>query len=231
MKSKLVALLNLFLSSTLLAANTITVAVEPKEPLEDKVVELHITFAPPPSAEVKKQRKTLARTKTGKAICSGSFISPFGHILTARHCVANTTEIDVVTSDMQEYRANIVAISAGQDLAVIQIGRIPSPFFRIAAATVKGEPVSIIGSPFGLTGLLTQGIVSKLGGDINFLDCTAIPGNSGGPVINANGELAGVVSAMVMVFAGPGHISVVQSVDSIRFFFYELTTGKYNGRQ
>lgn len=229
MKKLLAALLSLMLSNTLIAG-TIPVVVE-DVPVEEKIVELHVTFAPPPTPEVKKARKLMLKTKTGKAICSGSFISPLGHILTARHCVQDTTEIEVVTRDGQEYKADVIAVSKNQDLAVLQIGRPGTPFFEIARENRKGEQVFIIGSPLGLTGLVTQGIISKLAGDINFLDCTGLPGNSGGPVVNANGELAGVVSAMVVVLFGPAHISVVQSVNSVQYFFYELASGRYNGRK
>lgn len=229
MKKILAALLSLLLSNTLPVGATQT--VQEDVPVEEKIVELHITFAPPPTPEVKKARKLMMKTKTGKAICSGSFISPYGHVLTARHCVQGTTEIEVVTNDGQEYKANIIAVSEHQDLAVIQVGRVPSPHFAIAETVTKGERIAIIGSPLGLTSLVTEGIVAKLGGDITFLDCTALPGNSGGPVLNTNGELVGVVSAMVVVFFGPAHISIVQSVNSIRFFFYEIMTGKYSGKK
>ncbi len=223
-------LLTALLSGFAQAGDTV-IAVKDTSSVEDKIVELHVTFAPPPTVEAKKARKLMARTKTGKAICSGSFVTPLGHILTARHCVQGATEIDVITSDGQEYRADIIAISKNQDLAVIQIGRIPTPFFELAEKNAKGETITMIGSPLGLTGLVTKGIISKLAGDILFLDCTGLPGNSGGPVLNAKGELAGVVSAMVVVILGPAHISVVQSVQSIQYFFYELGSGRYNGQK
>lgn len=229
MKKILAVMLSLFVSGIVNAENIDI--VQPVVPIEDKVVELHITFAPPPTAEVKKARKLMMKTKTGKAICSGSFISPAGHILTARHCVQDSTEIEVVASDGQEYKADILAISKNQDLAIIQIGRTSTPFFELADRVYKGEGVFILGSPLGLTGLVTNGYIAKLAGDILFLDCTALPGNSGGPVINGRGELAGVVSAMIVVILGPARVSVVQSVDSVKFFFYEMMTGKYNAKR
>lgn len=231
-------IINTLVLSTFLLGSTVhaddlvlTVPAKQETALEDKIVELHITFAPPPTTEAKKARKLMMKTKTGQAICSGSFVTPVGHILTARHCVEGTTEIIAVTNDGQEYKADITAISKNQDMAVIQIGRAPSPFFKVAERNIKGEPVLIIGSPLGITGLVTQGIVSKLAGDILFLDCTGLPGNSGGPVINAQGEIAGVVSAMVVVILGPAHLSVVQSAVSISYFFNELRSGRYNGQK
>lgn len=206
------------------AANAATLVVESTGTVKDKIVELEITFAPPPTSEVKKQRKTFA-TRAGKALCSGAFISPFGHILTAKHCVQGTKSIVVITSDRQEYEASTRAISSLQDLAIIQIGRFNTPFFTLAPGLAQGEIVHILGSPLGLTGTITSGTVAKLRGDTVILDCTALPGNSGGPVINAKGELAGVLSAIIVVFLGPSHLSVAQSVDSIRLMFYELSGG------
>lgn len=217
----------LFCSVQVRAADRVVVSTESgTTDAMKKVVELHITFPPPPTADVKKQRKAMAHTKTGKAICSGSFISPYGHVITARHCVQDATAITVITSDGQEYNASTRAISKSQDLAVIQIGKFNTPFFQLATPLVQGQQVWIFGSPLGITGTITTGIVARLYGDVTLLDCTALPGNSGGPVIDANGRLAGVVSAIIVVYLGPSHITVVQSLDSIMMLFYELSGGK-----
>lgn len=194
--------------------------------LDDKIVELRITFAPPPNAEVKKQRKTM-EIRAGKAICSGSFISPSGHILTARHCVQDATDITAITSDGQEYTATTRIISKTQDVAIVQIGRFGGAYLKPAEKNLtRGQAVFVIGSPLGLTGTLTQGTVSKLGGDVTFMDCTALPGNSGGPVLNANGELVGVLSAIIVVYLGPSHISIAVSLDAIKMLVYEFGGGK-----
>lgn len=216
----------LFGSVAVKAEDRIVAAPVATEDVREKIVELHITFAPPPTAEVKKQRKMLAYTKSGQAICSGSLISPLGHVLTARHCVQDADSISVMLRDGQEFAATTRAISKTQDLAIIQIGKFNTPYFRLSKPLVQGQAVRILGSPLGLTGTLTAGIVAKLFGDYTLLDCTALPGNSGGPVINADGELAGVLSAIIVVYFGPSHISVAQSVDSIMMFFYELQGGK-----
>lgn len=204
-----------------LQSEEMSTSIAKPENVLEKVVELHITFAPPPNAEVKKARKTLLM-KAGRAICSGSFVSPFGHVLTAKHCVEGATEIEVMTLDNQLYQATVRAQSKSSDLAVIQIGRFNTPHFKLADTTEQSEFVTIIGSPLGLTHTKTTGTVSKLYGDYTILDCTGVPGNSGGPVLDINGNLIGVVSAMFIVLMGPAHLTVAQSLDSIKFFFYNL---------
>lgn len=200
-------------------------AEEPETNVLDKVVELHITFAPPPTVEAKKARKAMY-IKSGKAICSGAFISELGHILTAKHCVEGSSEIEVQTSDNRFYKAEIRGQAENADLAVIQIGRFGTPHFTLARDLEQSDPVTIIGSPLGLTATKTAGTVSKILGDYVILDCTGVPGNSGGPVLNANNEIVGVVSAMVIVLFGPAHLTVAQSVDSILFFFYKASGGR-----
>lgn len=220
MKNKLVVLAALLLSSTVFSQEIVIAT-----PTISEVVELHVTFAPPPTAEAKKARK-LMYTKAGKAICSGSFISPLGHVLTAKHCVDGADDIKVFTSDGRFYNAEIRGIAKRADLAVIQIGRFNVPHFKLATELAQSESLTIIGSPLGLTNTKTAGVVGKIMGDLLILDCTAVPGNSGGPVLNKKGEVVGVVSAMVIVFFGPAHLTVAQSVDSIRFFYYEMMGGK-----
>lgn len=193
--------------------------------VRSKVVRLEVTFAPPPNAEVKKQRKSML-IKSGKAICSGAFVSQYGHILTARHCVESTQEIMAVLDDGQEYQATVRAISPNQDLALIQIGKFNTPFFVFGQSIQQNDLVWIIGNPLGFGNLLTAGIVAKLYGDQTLLDCTANPGNSGGPVFNNKGELVGILTAMVIVILGPSHITIAQSIDSIKMFAYELQGGK-----
>lgn len=218
-------LFGLLLLNSFSYADEVKLSTTTLEEVKQKVVLLEITFAPTSNAEIKKQRKSMT-VKNGKALCSGALVSHQGLILTAKHCAEGSTEIMAMLNDGQEYTAIVKGISHNQDLALLQIGRFDTPYFNFGQRAKQNQTVWIVGNPLGLLNLVTQGIVAKLYGDQTLLDCTAVPGNSGGPVINSKGELVGILTAMIMVEAGPSHITIAQSLDSILMFAYELTGGR-----
>lgn len=220
-------LLSLFLLSPIISyAETTSISTTTLSAVRHKVVELEITFTPAQTAVIKKQRKMLGVSKTGQALCSGAFVSSSGHILTAKHCAEGTQEIVAILNDGQQYVAQVRGLARTQDLALLQIGKFGTPYFDLGQQLTQNDNVWIIGNPLGLVNLLTAGIVAKLYGDNVLLDCTAVPGNSGGPVINSKGQLVGILTAMIMVENGPSHITMAQSLDSILMFAYELSGGK-----
>ncbi|MET9067652.1 S1C family serine protease [Streptosporangium sandarakinum] len=154
----------------------------------------------------------------GSGANTGSgFLIKGGYVVTNNHVVAgaaNGGEIQIQFSNRKSTPARIVGRDPESDLAVVK----PDDTFGAPQATlgnsenvVVGDPVVAIGSPLGLTGTVTSGIVSSLNrtvqaGEENSSDTTwfsaiqtdaAInPGNSGGPLVNANGEVIGVNSAI-----------------------------------
>lgn len=188
-------------------------AIQPKEvTAEHKVVELTITI-PEAVIQVNKGRIRMVTTAT----CSGAFISPNGHILTARHCV-DSPEIMVSSFDHQNYKAIVIATSAIHDLALLQIARRDTPYFKLARNVIRGEKVSVLGSPLGINDVLAEGVVAKVSGDEILIDCSLLPGNSGGPVMNKNKELIGIGTAGFSVRRGVTHLNIMQSLDSVIFF-------------
>lgn len=187
----------------------------------NKVVELHITMKPD-AVDMKTADAIHIEQFAGKALCSGAFISDRGDIITARHCTENAAEIEVVLSDGKEYTARVVSQSDLHDLAVIHIDRKGTPFFAKARTPKAGDPVYILGSPLGLTDTLTMGTVAKVAGDLTLLDCTALPGNSGGPVFNKAGEMVGVLTAGYIVMMGTTHLTIAQGVDAVTTFAHEV---------
>ncbi len=213
MKTLIAAILLSLLSvSACHGASTDTIAS-----VRDKVVELHITLKET-AKTTENRHKARVENFASKAVCSGAFVTQNGYILTAKHCTADANEISVVTYDLQEYKATIVAQSDSQDLAVIRIDRQNTPFFKLAAGTEQGEAVHTYGSPLGISGTYTTGVIARLNGDVTYIDCGVLPGNSGGPAFNDAGDMTGVLVAGFVVLAGTTHLNVMQSLDSIIFF-------------
>ncbi len=183
---------------------------------EQAVVELRIT-----RRELVVTADTHYRTRTqdlGQGVCSGSFIDNNGDILTAGHCARNAIEIDVITYDQQHYEAVIVATSSLHDLALLHIDRRNTAHFDPAPSVTRGEQIFILGSPLAITNTLTTGIIAKIDGDVTYVDCGALPGNSGSAVYNTKGEMVGVLTAGFIVGMGTTHLNVIQSIDAAWFF-------------
>ncbi|MCL2856490.1 MAG: trypsin-like peptidase domain-containing protein [Oscillospiraceae bacterium] len=138
---------------------------------------------------------------------SGVILSPDGYIVTNHHVIENAIEIYVRTYDGREFPATLIGSDPQTDLAVIKIdaqGLRPARFADSDAVRV-GQTSVAIGNPLGtLGGTVTQGIVSALdrqitidGQEMTLMQTSAAvnPGNSGGGLFNASGELIGVVNA------------------------------------
>jgi putative serine protease PepD len=151
-----------------------------------------------------------ARTATG----TGIVISAQGLILTNDHVVDGASSITVSLDGQRERTrtATVVRADRSRDLAVLRIepsGAILHPLSLAASGTVQvGDPAYAIGNPFGLNWTLTTGIVSALERQIHAPDGSTIasviqtdaalnPGNSGGPLLDASGEVIGVNSQIV----------------------------------
>ncbi|MGX8009010.1 trypsin-like peptidase domain-containing protein [Mesorhizobium sp. ORM8.1] len=143
-----------------------------------------------------------------EALGSGFVISPEGYIVTNNHVVANSTEIHVVFSDKETSPARLVGRDPATDIAVLKVD--PRPSMTTTAwgdsdAMQPGAWTIAIGSPFGLGGTVTVGVLSARSRDIqagpydDFLqtDASINRGNSGGPLFNARGEVIGVNTAIV----------------------------------
>ena len=148
---------------------------------------------------------------------SGFVYDKEGHIITNNHVVADAIRVTVVFSDDSEAEATIVGTDPGSDLAVIKVDVDPDRLFPVTIGNSDqlrvGQLVATIGNPFGLSGSMSTGIVSGLGRllpggaaapggqrfnipDIIQTDAAVNPGNSGGPLLNLNGEVIGVNTAI-----------------------------------
>ncbi|MEZ5894441.1 MAG: DegQ family serine endoprotease [Parvularculaceae bacterium] len=139
---------------------------------------------------------------------SGVIVSPDGVIVTNNHVIEGMTEIKVVLNDRREFEAELVMADPQTDLAVLRIAAgEPLPYLTFANSDSihVGDIVLAIGNPFGVGQTVTNGIVSALArtavsiSDYQFFiqtDAAINPGNSGGALIDVDGRLVGVNSAI-----------------------------------
>ena len=135
---------------------------------------------------------------------SGFIVRADGLILTNAHVVSGADEVTVKLTDKREFKAKVVGLDTLTDIAVLRIEAKNLPVVRLGTpgSAQVGEWVVAIGSPFGFENSVTAGIVSAKGRSlasdsyVPFIqtDVAVNPGNSGGPLINLNGEVIGINS-------------------------------------
>lgn len=141
---------------------------------------------------------------------SGVIISNDGYIVTNNHVIESSDNVEVTLNDKYSYTATIVGTDPATDLALIKIDAKDLPFVQFANSdNVRvGEWVLAVGNPFNLNSTVTAGIVSAKTRRIDIIhkdlavesfiqtDAAVNPGNSGGALVNTNGELIGINSAI-----------------------------------
>jgi serine protease Do len=156
-----------------------------------------------------------------RGVGSGFFISTDGHLLTNHHVVADATDIFVTLTDGREFKATVVGSDQRTDVALLKIDAKGMATLPIGNAKTlkKGQWVLAIGSPFGLESTVTSGIISALGretGDyLPFIqtDVAVNPGNSGGPLLNLEGQVVGINAQIVSRSGGFMGISLAIPID------------------
>lgn len=138
---------------------------------------------------------------------SGVIISASGYILTNNHVVEGADEIEVILNDTRKAKAQVIGTDPDTDLAILKIDldKLPVIVLGNSDALQVGDPVLAIGNPFGVGQTVTGGIVSALGRNQlgintfeNFIqtDAAINPGNSGGALVDVNGHLMGINTAI-----------------------------------
>ncbi len=163
------------------------------------------------------QTEPQARVGTG----SGVIINSEGYIITNNHVIENADDIEVALNDNRIYKAKVVGVDPSTDLALLQIKEKNLPYLPIVNSddVNVGEWVMAVGNPFNLNSTVTAGIVSAKGRNINILqgqsaiesfiqtDAAINPGNSGGALVNLQGGLIGINTAIASptgAYAGYG---------------------------
>ena len=153
-----------------------------------------------------------------KSLGSGVLINKEGYIITNEHVVARASEINVALGDKREFKARVIGADTKSDLAIIKIDSDQFlPFIPMGRSDdlMIGEQVLAIGNPFGLRHTVTTGIISALNRNIRVdknkvysdfiqVDASINPGNSGGPLLNINGSLIGINTAIYHKAEGIG---------------------------
>ena len=148
----------------------------------------------------------------GQGLGSGFIISQDGYVLTNAHVVADSDEVTVRLADAKrEFKAKVVGADRRTDVALLKVDAtgLPTVTMGKSADLKVGEWVAAIGSPFGFDNTITAGIVSAKGRtlpDESFVpfiqtDVAVNPGNSGGPLLNLQGEVVGINS---MIYSRTG---------------------------
>ncbi len=138
---------------------------------------------------------------------SGVIISQDGYIVTNNHVIANATQLQVTLNNNKTYDAELIGTDPNSDIALIKIDTdrdLPYLAFGDSDNIKIGEWVLAVGNPFDLTSTVTAGIVSAKARDLHMgrnqsfiqTDAAVNPGNSGGALVNTNGDLVGINTAI-----------------------------------
>lgn len=139
---------------------------------------------------------------------SGFIFDPRGYILTSGHVIKGADQIQVTLGDKKKYAAKVVGIDPRTDIAVLKIPGSNFPYVELGDSDrlQVGDWVLAIGNPFGLVQTVTSGIVSAKGrSDMGILDyedfiqtdAAINPGNSGGPLVDIDGRVVGMNTAIL----------------------------------
>lgn len=182
--------------------NSKTRTVEVQDPFADFFDPFGIFGSPGGGGTRKQQVQTPKRTATG----SGVIISQDGYIVTNNHVVEGADELTITLNDNREYSARIIGTDKTTDLALIKVDgkNLPTMTIGDSEKLKVGEWVIAVGNPFGLNNTVTAGIVSAKARSVgangveSFIqtDAAINAGNSGGALVNMQGELVGI-NAMI----------------------------------
>jgi S1-C subfamily serine protease len=168
--------------------------------VKDSVVEIHASTS---------GADPFGNERQGQATGSGFVIDEQGHIVTNQHVVSGSQSVTVEFADGSEVDADVVGTDPSTDIAVLDVNRPAAqlePLSFASEGTLEvGDPVIAIGSPLGLQGTLTTGVISALGREIQSpngftienavqTDAALNRGNSGGPVLDTQGRVVGVAA-------------------------------------
>jgi len=171
----------------------------------------------------------MPREQVERSLGSGVIVDPMGLVVTNYHVIADASEVKIALADKREFAADIVLKDQRSDLAVLRIKgakeRFPTLEFANSDELQVGDVVLAIGDPFGVGQTVTHGIVSALArtqvgiSDYQFFiqtDAAINPGNSGGALVDMNGRLVGINSAIYSRSGGSQGIGFAIPANMVR---------------
>jgi serine protease Do len=156
---------------------------------------------------LEEQRRMMPRSDQAG---SGAIIDAKGIVITNNHVVSGADQVEVTLKDGRKFTSKSIHTDPKTDLAVVKIeAASPLPYIELGDSDAMeiGDRVLAVGAPFGLAGSVTQGIVSAKGRNLNLnnyslyedylqTDAAINPGNSGGPLVNLDGKIIGINTAI-----------------------------------
>jgi serine protease Do len=181
-------------------------------------------------------RNDQERTRKEQNLGSGVIVSPDGYILTANHVVAEADEIKVaIANNKKEFTAKVIGKDRATDIAVLKIQASNLPFVTLADSDQLevGDVVLALGNPFGVGQTVTMGIISALGRNIGLnsyedfiqTDAAINPGNSGGALVDVEGRLIGINTAIRTETGGYQGIGYAVPINMARHVMERLISG------
>jgi serine protease Do len=161
-----------------------------------------------------------AREEPVRGMGSGAIISKDGLVVTNYHVIEDVSEFSITTNDNKEYAAKVLGYDEERDIALLRIESdrkdFPALSFANSDEAKVGHIVFAVGNPFGLSGTVTQGIISARDRHLSdsrmdYLQTDAVinPGNSGGPLVDTSGRIVGV---NVAIYQGDDRVQIWQGI-------------------
>ncbi|MDB6130307.1 MAG: Protease Do, partial [Verrucomicrobiales bacterium] len=173
------------------------------------------------------QQQRRQRSPKQEGLGSGVIVSKDGYILTNNHVVDHADQIKVELNDGREFTGRVIGADAKSDIAVVKIDATDLPYVMLANSDKieVGDLVLAVGNPFGIGQTVTMGMVSATGRahmgldyeDFIQTDAAINPGNSGGALVDAEGRLVGINTAIISRSGGNQGIGFAVPVNLARY--------------
>ncbi len=149
-------------------------------------------------------RESVLGVQTDGRVGAGVVVDAISHAVTCAHVVADAGEATVTLADGSKVKAKVVATDEQRDLALLELERqgLPAAQFADSSTLEQGAAIAAIGSPLGLEGSVTSGVVSAVNREVGGrkylqVDAALNRGSSGGPIIDEKGRVVGLATKMV----------------------------------